>query len=99
MYIYTRTRCTLDFEVLRVKIDSVPPAVDHREGRDRHCRPVLGILKKGIGVPGSKFSDFIEVSRFLTALRHCLQKMATMTIGSSLIGEASEFVTTPLTPW
>jgi len=60
---------------------------------------VLGVLEKGVGVPGSKFVDFIEISRFLSALRHCLQKVATMTIGSSLLGEASGFVTTPLTPW
>jgi len=37
---------------------------------------VLGVLEKGIGVPGSKFDDFIEISRFLAALRNCLQKVA-----------------------
>ena len=76
MYTYTRTRCTLRLWSVKSKnwfrATSGGRSTIDREGRDRHCEPVLGVLEKGIGVPGSKIGDFIEISRFLAALRHCL---------------------------
>ena len=91
-----------DFEVLRVKIDSVPPAVEDRplivKVETDIVVPCWVYSKKVLGYHVQKFVDFIEISRFLSALRHCLQKVATITIGSSFLGEASEVVTTPLTP-
>jgi len=88
-----------DFEVLRVKIDSVPPAVEDQLLIVKVETDIVGpcwVYSKK--VLGYQVQNLMISSRSAVSLPLCATACRRWQ-GSSLLGEASEFVTTPLTPW